>query len=181
MKARITTLAVVTLLMLLVSCIGFVLPGLTRELALVPREFGALIGVVTMPMVHASWSHLLANLPPFLVLSGLVLIASPRYYLITTAFIVVLGGLLLWLFGRAGFHVGASGLIFGYFGFLLARGYYDRKLGPMLLAVTTAALYGGMLWGVMPTEPGVSWDGHLAGLIAGILTSRLVLQTLRLK
>jgi membrane associated rhomboid family serine protease len=181
MKGRVVTLTALTLLMLLVTGAGLLLPGLMRELALVPREPVALLGIVTMPLVHASWSHLWANLPPFLVLSTLVLVGSPRYYLMTTALIVVLGGIGLWLFGRAGFHVGASGLIFGYFGFLLARGFYDRKLGPVLLAVTTALLYGGMLWGVMPTAPGVSWDGHLAGLIAGVITSRLVLQTLRLK
>lgn len=181
MKTRVVTLAALTLLMLLVTGAGLLLPGLMRELALVPREPVTLLGIATMPLVHASWSHLWANLPPFLVLSALVLIGSPRYYLITTALIVVLGGIGLWLFGRAGFHVGASGLIFGYFGFLLARGFYDRKLAPVLLAVTTALLYGGMLWGVVPTTPGVSWDGHLAGLVAGVITSRLVLQTLRLK
>ncbi len=181
MKTRVVTLATLTLLMLLVTSAGLLLPGLTRELALVPRELGALVGIISMPLVHASWSHLFSNLPPFLVLSALILIGTPRYYLITTACIVVLGGLLLWLFGRAGFHVGASGLIFGYFGFLLARGFYDRKLGPVLLAAATALLYGSMLWGVLPTQPGVSWDGHLAGLIGGIITSRLVLQTLRLK
>lgn len=180
MKTRVVTLAALTLLMLLVTGLGFAIPSLVRELALVPREPGALLGVVTMPLVHASLSHLLANLPPFLMLSALVLIGSPRYYLITTALIVVIAGLLLWLLGRAGFHVGASGLIFGYFGFLLGRGYYDRKAGPVLLAALTAFLYGGMLWGVLPTEPGVSWDGHLTGLVAGVVTSRLVLQTLRL-
>jgi len=180
-KARAVTLAALTLFMLSVTCAGLLIPGLNHELALVPREFGALLGIVTMPLVHASWSHLFANLPPFLVLSALVLIASQRYYLLTTALIVVIGGLLLWLFGRAGFNVCASWLIFGYFGFLLARGFYDRKLGPILLAGATALFYGSMLWGVLPTEPGVSWDGHLAGLIAGGITSRLVLQTLRLR
>ncbi len=180
MKPRVVTLAALTLLILLVTLLGFVFPGLVRELALVPREPGALLGILTMPLVHASLHHLLANLPPFLVLSALVLIGSPRYYLVTTGFIVTLGGLLLWLLGQAGFHVGASGLIFGYFGFLLGRGFYDRQLAPLLLAALTAFLYGGMLWGILPNQPGVSWDGHLAGLVAGVITSRLVLQTLRL-
>jgi len=83
------------------------------------------------------------------------------------------GGGCLWLFGRASYHVGASGLIFGYFGFIVARGWFYKSISSIVVAFITLFLYSGILWGLLPVFPHVSWEGHLFGLIAGILGARL--------
>ena len=141
-------------------------------LALLPRRIEGLAGILTAPLVHASLAHLLANSVPLLVLGGMVAIRGAAYYLATTFAIVVLGGLGLWLIGRDAAHIGASGVIFGYFGFLVARGYYERRLGSIAVAVVVVAAYGGMIAGVLPRGDGVSWEGHLCGLLAGALWAR---------
>ena len=79
----------------------------------------------------------------------------------------------VWLMGRPAIHVGASGLVFGYFGYLVASGWYDRKPGTILAAIAAVVLYGGLIFGVLPTQSFVSWEAHLFGLIAGVVAARL--------
>ncbi len=86
--------------------------------------------------------------------------------------VILLGGLGVWLFGASGYHIGASGLIFGYIGYLLARGYFERSVGSLAVAVIVALVYGGALWGVLPGQPGISWQGHLFGAIGGVVAAR---------
>ena len=88
--------------------------------------------------------------------------------------IILVSGVGVWLLGRSGYHVGASGLIFGYFGFLIARSWYERSFSSILIALVTIVLYGGILLGVLPTRAGMSWEAHLFGLLGGILAARLV-------
>ena len=145
---------------------------LVRALALLPRRADGLPGILTAPLVHASLAHLLANTAPLVILGGMVAIRGAAYYLATTLAIAVCGGLGLWLIGRDAAHIGASGVIFGYFGFLVARGWYERRVGSIAAAVLVAAVYGGMLGGVLPRADGVSWEGHLCGLLAGALWAR---------
>jgi membrane associated rhomboid family serine protease len=139
---------------------------------LVPRTTAGLAGVVTMPFVHGSLAHLVVNTGPLAVFAWLVLIGGTKYFFRVTAVVVIVGGLGVWALGRGGAHVGASGLVFGYFGFLVARGLYDQKLRSIFIAGLVAVLYGGMIWGVLPTLPGVSWEAHLAGLVAGVFAAR---------
>ena len=143
-----------------------------RALALLPRRADGLPGILTAPLVHGSLAHLLANSVPLLVLGGLVIVRGAAYYLATTFALVVLGGLGLWLIGRDAAHIGASGLLFGYFGFLITRGWYERRLGSIAVAAVVVAAYGGMIVGVLPRADGVSWEGHLCGLLAGALWAR---------
>ena len=102
----------------------------------------------------------------------MVAIRGVAYYVAATLAIAVLGGLGLWVFGRSAAHVGASGLIFGYFGFLVGRGYYERSLQSVAVAILVAVVYGGMLAGILPQDERVSWEAHLFGLLAGGLCSR---------
>ena len=145
---------------------------LVRALALLPRRIDGLTGILTAPLVHASLAHLLANSLPFVVLGGMVAVRGRAYFLATTLAIAVFGGLGLWLIGRDAAHIGASGLVFGYFGFLVARGFYERRLGSIAVAILVVAVYGGMIGGILPRADGVSWEGHLTGLIAGGLYAR---------
>ena len=145
---------------------------LISALALLPRRADGLPGILTAPLVHASVPHLLANTLPLAVLGGMVAIRGAAYYVAATLAIAVLGGLGVWLVGREAAHVGASGVAFGYFGFLVARGWYERRVGSIAAAVLVVAVYGGMIGGVLPRADGVSWEGHLCGLLAGALCAR---------
>ena len=167
-----TLLGGVALVWTVSLCGLFLDAGLVHALALVPRRVDGLPGILGAPLVHGSFAHLLANTVPLLVLGGMVAIRGVAYYLTTTLAIVVLGGLGLWALGRDAAHVGASGLIFGYFGFLVGRGYYERRLRSVAVSILVAALYGGMLAGVLPRDDGVSWEAHLFGLLAGWLCAR---------
>ena len=151
----------------------FVDDGVVYALAVVPRRLDGLVGVLGAPLVHGSFAHLAANTLPLLVLGGMVAVRGAVYYVTTTLAIAVLGGLGLWLLGRSAAHVGASGVIFGYFGFLVGRGYYERSLPSVAVAVLVAVVYGGMIGGVLPRDDRVSWEAHLFGLLAGGVCARL--------
>jgi len=98
-------------------------------------------------------------------------------FISSSLLILVVGGLGVWVFGRAAFHIGASGLVFGYFGFLVAIGVYERSLSGLAIASLTLFYYGGLIFGVLPTNSFVSWEGHLFGLLAGILAARVFART----
>ena len=175
-KARAAALFGTLALIWAVSLYGlYVDERLVFALALVPRRVDGLPGILSAPLVHGSFAHLLANTFPLLILGGMVVIRGGAYYLTTTFPIVVLGGLGLWLLGRDAAHIGASGLLFGYFGFLVARGYYERRLGSIAVSIVVVVAYGGMIAGVLPRDDQVSWEAHLFGLIAGGLCARAAL------
>lgn len=136
-----------------------------------PRAFGGLDGILLMPLLHGSLSHTMANSVPVLVLGGALAATAPRSALTATLLILLLGGTAVWVFGKDATHVGASGLIFGWFGFLVARGAVERRLLPLLVAVAVAVFYGTMIWGVLPGQPGVSWESHLFGALAGVIAA----------
>ena len=127
---------------------------LIYALAVVPRRLDGLSGILGAPLVHGSFAHLAANTFPLLMLGGMVAMRGVAYYVTATLAIAVLGGLGLWVFGRSAAHIGASGLIFGYFGLLVGRGYYERSLRSVAVAILTAVVYGGLLAGVLPRESG---------------------------
>jgi membrane associated rhomboid family serine protease len=84
-----------------------------------------------------------------------------------------------WIFGAPAFHIGASGVIFGYLGFLLARWYFDRSVRSAMIALVVGSTYGTVLWGVLPSMPGVSWEGHLFGFLGGIIAARSISKNAR--
>jgi membrane associated rhomboid family serine protease len=135
---------------------------------IVPRDFGGLWGILCSPFLHANFAHLLSNTLPLVILLGLVLATQERGWVVV-AEVILLGGFLLWLFGRPAFHVGASGLVYGLIAFLLVAGFRQGRLGPALAALVVGFLYGGtLIFGVLPSVGSeVSWDGHLLSAIAG--------------
>jgi membrane associated rhomboid family serine protease len=140
-----------------------------------PRTVSGLIGILCAPFLHAGFSHLAANSLPFIVLGGIVLLGGRTVFWSVTLFVILFGGLGVWLFGGAhSNHIGASGLIFGYLGFLLARGFVERSWTWSLVALVILVLYGGVLIGVLPLQVGVSWQSHLFGFLAGIGAARLL-------
>ena len=143
------------------------------SLGIFPRSISGLIGVPLSPFLHGSFGHVFSNTIPILVLGGIVSYQGRQKLLEVSLIIIALGGTGVWLLGRSSFHLGASGLVFGYFGYLVARGWYERSVLSMLTAVAVLVLYGGLLLGVLPTLSFVSWEGHRFGLLAGIFAARL--------
>ena len=157
----------------LVFLIDMVLPANLVVFGVIPRTITGLLGVVTMPFLHDGWGHILGNTVPLCVL--LFLLAGSRANSAEVVIsLILLGGVLLWLAGRGGrVHVGASGLIYGLIAFLIVVGFREQRLVPLAVAVLTGFLYGGtLLSGVLPTVGlAVSWDGHLAGAVAGAVVA----------
>jgi membrane associated rhomboid family serine protease len=137
-----------------------------------PRTARGLMGIPFSPILHGGVAHLFLNTGPLIVLGGLILFNGRALFIRSTVFIVLVGGLGIWLVGRPAYHVGASALIFGYFGYLLAKGFFDRRVRSIFLALVTIVAYGGLFWGLLPTVPHVSWEGHICGFAAGILAAR---------
>ena len=125
-----------------------------------------------MPFLHANLHHLISNTIPLVVL--LILLAGSRAESWeVVAVIIVLGGLLLWIFGRSADHIGASGLISGLTAFLILSGFLEQRIVPLLIALLVGFLYGGsLIFGVIPRfGSNISWDGHLCGAVAGALVA----------
>ncbi len=141
---------------------------------IIPRNIIGLRGILFAPLLHASLGHLIANTIPFLVLGWFVMLQETSDFFVVTGITMLVSGLGVWLLGASGVHVGASGVIFGYLGFLLLRGYFERNFASILLSLIVGFLYGGMIWGVLPTQLGISWEGHLFGFIGGVIAARLL-------
>ena len=141
---------------------------------LIPRHAAGLDGIVGMPLLHGGLDHLMANTPPLLVMGGLLAATATRALAAVNAVIVAGGGALVWLFGSSAIHIGASGLVFGWFGFLVARGLVDRSPVTLGAALIVGLLYGAMIWGVLPGRAGVSWEAHLFGFLAGAGAAALI-------
>jgi membrane associated rhomboid family serine protease len=134
-----------------------------------PREVDGLWGLVTMPFLHGSYSHMFSNTVPLIAVGWILLLSGLRTWATVTAIVVVGGGLLTWLVAPHGLIVGASGLIFGWLGYLLARAYFSRKLKWILTAAVVLTFFGGFLFGLFPTlRSGVSWQAHVCGFAAGV-------------
>ena len=142
-----------------------------------PRTMIGLRNIVLSPFLHAGFGHLLANTLPFLLLGWFVMLRSTREFFLVTLIVTVVSGVGVWLFGAGNsVHIGISGVIFGYLGYLLFRGYLERSVVGIALALLAIFFYGGMIFGVLPFQAGISWLGHLFGFLGGILAARILLQ-----
>jgi membrane associated rhomboid family serine protease len=167
------TLGCVVALLWGIECVNALLGHRLISWGILPRTFGGLVGIPLSPFLHGSLTHLILNTVPLVTLGSFVAFYGVRLFLAVSLWIILLSGTALWLFGRSAYHVGASSVIFGYFGYLVARGWYERSVTALLVALLTLVLYGSIVWGVLPTRSYISWEGHLFGLLAGILVARL--------
>jgi membrane associated rhomboid family serine protease len=139
------------------------------------REVDGLPEIFTAPFLHAGWDHLAGNSLPFFVLGFLVLLGGIARWLVSSLVSVVSSGLTAWLLTPPGTIIlGASGLIFGWLTYLLARALWSRRPGQVALAVLVLFLYGGLIWGVLPGASGISWQAHLGGAAGGVLAAWLL-------
>ncbi len=138
---------------------------------LVPRDLHGLIGIVAMPFLHSDLSHLISNTVP-LAVTLFLLAGSRANSSVIVMLIIILGGIILWLFGREARHIGASGLVFGLIAFHIFAGIFEKRFKSIAITLFVGILYAGTLFnGVLPFQKGVSWDGHLFGAVAGTLVA----------
>ena len=153
----------------------FFFRGWLDRFGIAPHQLIGLRGILFAPFLHGNLPHLIANTVPFLILGWLVMLQETSDFWIVTMITMIVGGLGVWLFAAPGsVHIGASSLIFGYLGFLLLRGYFQRNFASILLSIVVGVVYGGLIWGVLPTQPGISWQGHLFGFLGGVLAARMI-------
>lgn len=156
--------------------VDFFLSGRLDSFGIQPRNTDGLTGILTAHWLHGNVRHLASNTLPFMMLGGFVLLGGRAMFWKVSLFVGLLGGSLLWLLGGTGTnHIGASLVIFGYLGFLLARGVFERSGLWVTVSVVTLLLYGGMIFGVLPGQEGVSWRGHLFGFLSGIAAARFLI------
>ncbi|MCO7225186.1 rhomboid family intramembrane serine protease [Pleionea sp. CnH1-48] len=150
-----------------IEIINQVTGGSLRTYGLIPRHIDRLYGIFTAPILHGGLAHLLGNTIPLLVLGFLV--SQTRSLLFVSLFVVIAGGLMVWFFGRANIHIGASGLIMGYWGFLLSYGWFTRSIRGILISIFTLLFYGGLIFTLLDFREHISFEGHIAGFISGVL------------
>ncbi|WP_137166322.1 rhomboid family intramembrane serine protease [Salinimonas lutimaris] len=171
LKQQLRFLGSLALVLIVIEVINFFTAHSLNNLGVLPRFTPGIWHIFTAPFLHGSPSHLFANLVPLLVFMWLTWQWGTRIFTKTTLTIFILSGLGVWLFGRSAMHIGASGIVYGYLGFLLLAGFKTRRVPYMIMSVLVAVVYGGMLFGLLPTDRFVSYEYHLFGFLAGLLAA----------
>jgi membrane associated rhomboid family serine protease len=165
--------AAIAALLIGIEVLNTLLMHRLNAFGVVPRTGMGLVGVLAMPLLHGGFDHVLGNSTTLLLFGPTMLLMRPKgEFARVTVVAAIAGGLCAWLLGGSGsHHVGYSGVLFGYFGHLLAVGFFERKIGSVLLSLTFGAIYGVMVFGVLPGQPGISWEGHMGGFLGGLATA----------
>jgi len=143
------------------------------KLGLLPRNLVGLLGIFTSPLIHADFSHLISNTIPLIILGWIIFSFYPKVSYMLFLFIYFFTGLLVWIFARQVFHIGASGVVYGFVSFLFFSGIFRRDNTSIALALVITFLYGGLVWGMIPGWKGISWESHLFGAITGLSAAYL--------
>jgi membrane associated rhomboid family serine protease len=134
-----------------------------------PREWSGLVGIVTGPLVHSDFAHLFANAVPLATVGAAMLFLYPSSALRVLPSVYLGSGLLVWLFGRGAVHLGASGLVYGLVSYVFVAGLLRRDRRAIAASLLVVLMYGSLAWGVLPIQPGVSWETHLSAAVIGVL------------
>jgi membrane associated rhomboid family serine protease len=153
----------------------FIFKGGLDRFGIQPHSFIGLRGILFAPFLHGDFAHLIGNTIPFVILGWLVMLQETSDFFIVSSIAMLVGGMGVWLFASPlSVHVGASILIFGFLGFLLLRGFFQRNLPSIVISIVVAFMYGGLIWGVLPGDPRISWQGHLFGFIGGAIAAKMI-------
>ncbi|MDJ0576021.1 MAG: rhomboid family intramembrane serine protease [Xenococcaceae cyanobacterium MO_234.B1] len=168
-------LAIVAVFWLIEIVDFLIFKGELDKFGIQPRSITGLGGLVFAPFLHGGFPHLIANTIPFVTLGWLTMIQETSDFYIVSIIAAIFGGLGVWLLGGSNsIHIGASILIYGYLGFLLLRGYFQKNLPSIILSVIVFFLYGGLIFGIFPSRMGISWEGHLFGFIGGAIAAWVI-------
>lgn len=165
----------IMLLCLFVFILNSVLPLNLNQWGIVPRSSEHLVGILCAPFLHASLAHLFSNFVSFIIFSILIGSAGEkRFWSLFIFFILTTGGL-VWLFARGNsVHIGMSGVIYAFWGYLLVYGFVRRQIKHLVISLITLFFYGGLLFGVFPTQISISFEAHLMGALVGALTGYIL-------
>lgn len=158
-----------TLCMWIIHIIQFTLGLDFIGLGIHPRDIHTLMGIFTSPLIHGSWEHLLSNTLPVLILGVILFLTYEKVAIRVWLLNYIFTGILVWLFARDSYHIGASGIVYGLASFLLFSGFLRMDIKSIAIASGVAIFYGGMVWGILPIQQGVSWESHLFGGITGFI------------
>lgn len=161
-------------LLWMLELFDFILPGTPLDYwGIRPRQIGSLPFIFTAPFLHGGFTHLIANSIPIAILGWLVMARSSDDLWRVIGVTIIVAGLGTWALGAPGtIHIGASSIVFGFIGFLLSRGFFEKSFLGIAIALVVAVLYGGALWSLFSIERGISWTGHVFGFIGGIVAAR---------
>lgn len=153
---------------------SLIYPELRYIFAIEPRSLPGLVGVLLSPLMHGGLLHLISNALPFLTLGLFIGVYGTRIYWAVTAWIWLVGGLATWVLGAGSYIIGASGIVFGYWSFLIVYGFRKKSIKSVVISIFTVALYGSLFLSFFRFIPGVSWMAHICGAAAGILMAILM-------
>lgn len=151
-----------------INIFNWVLGSPLNVLGIYPRSLWGLIGIIFAPILHGNFNHLFFNSIPLFVLGMFILMLGQKLFIGVTVILIIVEGLLVWLFGRKAIHIGASGVISGYFGFVLGLAYFYPTMISLILGFVTLYYFGSILLGLFPSSALVSWESHLAGMVSGV-------------
>ncbi len=143
------------------------------KMGLLPRNTTGLLGIITAPLIHGDFSHLISNTFPLIILGWIILFFYPKVSYFLFIFIYIVTGLLVWFFARQVYHIGASGIVYGFVSFLFFSGIFRKDNTSITLALIITFLYGGIVWGMLPGMKGISWESHLLGAVTGLIAAFL--------
>jgi len=162
------------IIMWIVHIYKYTTGGSLSQWGIFPRAIDGMIGVITAPFIHGSWEHLISNSIPLFVTTSMIYFFYKRVALPSFVLIYLLTGAAVWTFGRSVYHIGASGVVYGFISFIFGSGIFRRNLKSIVLALVVTILYSGYLGGMLPNQKGISWESHLLGGIVGLLVAWLM-------
>lgn len=166
----------IILIIWITNTINWLLDYQLNQHGLLPRDPTTLYGIATAPFLHANLYHLMNNTITFFFLGLVVALynkSNHNQLLRLTIFAAFWGGLLTWTFGRPAIHIGLSGVIFGYWGFITINGFFEKSIKSLLISILAIFSYGGMIFGIIPSSPEVSFESHFFGAVSGVMYSYL--------
>jgi membrane associated rhomboid family serine protease len=164
-------LVAITAILIGVEVINLFTGRILTQFGVLPRDLAHLPMIFTSPFVHGSVQHLLANLVTLWVFIALMGLQGQSRFIWISLWIITLTGLLVWLFGRTALHIGASGVVYGYFGFLVLAGWRSKRKRMLFVSVLIALIYGSLVFGILPRGGFISWESHLFGFISGLIAA----------
>lgn len=168
MEKRISIPILFVVLMWVINVIQFIFHLDFGALGIHPKDKSTLIGILTAPLIHGNWEHLLSNTLPLFIFGIVLFLIYPSIALRVWILNYIITGFLVWCFARTGsYHIGASGIIYGLGAFLLCSGFLRMDMSSIAIASGVSIFYGGMVWGLFPLQPNVSWESHVMGGITG--------------
>jgi len=156
------------LILWIIHLISFIFQIDLTRMGILPRNLAGLLGIITSPMAHGDFSHLISNTIPLVILGWIIFFFYPKVSYLAFGFIYFFTGLLVWIFARQVYHIGASGVVYGFVSFLFFSGIFRRDNKSIALALIITFLYGGLVWGMIPGLKGISWESHFLGAVTGL-------------